>query len=86
MPIAGTIVVIGAAYAGVGLVFAAAFVTVGAGRIDPSARRAPVGFRLLILPGTVALWPLLALHWMRGLPLPVERTAHRDAVRPGESA
>ena len=58
-----------AAYLGIGLLFAPAFVTVGVGRIDPTARGVPVSFRLLIVPGTVALWPALARRWWKGTPL-----------------
>lgn len=68
-------------YAGAGLIFALAFVTRGAGRIDPEAASGSWGFRLLILPGSAALWPLLALRWARGLGPPDERNPHRDAAR-----
>lgn len=47
------------AYAGIGLLFAVWFVFTGVGRLDPAAKDGPWGFRLLILPGTAALWPLL---------------------------
>ncbi len=65
-------------YSGLGFVFALAFVSVGAGRIDPGAGQAPLGFRLLIFPASAALWPLLAWRWLsgRGAP-PEERNAHR---------
>jgi hypothetical protein len=53
------------AYAAVGAVFAAAFATWGVQRVDPAAKGAPLGFRLLILPGSAALWPLLLRRWMR---------------------
>jgi hypothetical protein len=52
-------------YLGCGLLFGVAFVAVGVGRVDVAARGAPLGFRLLILPGTVAFWPLLAVRWVR---------------------
>ncbi len=48
------------AYALCGLLYGIPFVLRGAGRIDPDARGATWGFRLAILPGVVALWPLLA--------------------------
>jgi hypothetical protein len=54
-------------YLGLGLVFAAAFVTVGVGRLDPAARGTSALFRFLLLPGAVALWPVLAHHWWKGL-------------------
>jgi hypothetical protein len=48
-----------------GLVFGVVFVTVGVARIDPAARGTSATFRLLILPGSVALWPVLAAKWAR---------------------
>ena len=59
--IAGWIVGLAALYLVLGLVFAIPFVLVGAGRIDPLARQGTWGFRVLILPGAAALWPLLYL-------------------------
>lgn len=52
-------------YAAVGLAFAAVFVAIGIGRVDPVAQHAPLGFRLLVLPGCAALWPLLLRRWVR---------------------
>jgi len=54
-----------AVYLAVGVVFALAFVTVGAQRVDHNAKGGPVGFRLLILPGSAALWPVLLVKWLR---------------------
>lgn len=71
-------------YLAAGLAFAVPFVVRGAGRIDPRARDGTIGFRLLILPGSAALWPLLALRWLRGAPPPEERNAHRCAARAGQ--
>jgi hypothetical protein len=70
-----------AIYAAIGLAFAVAFVRWGVDRIDPVARASGWGFRLAILPGAAALWPLLAARLARGGPPPVERNAHRDAAR-----
>lgn len=68
-------------YLAIGFVFGLAFVVRGAGRIDPSARNGTWGFRLLILPGSVALWPVLARRWFGGATAPpAERNAHRDAA------
>ncbi|MEO1237017.1 MAG: hypothetical protein AAFX76_09540 [Planctomycetota bacterium] len=47
------------AYAGVGVVFALWFVTRGVAGLDPAARGGPWGFRVLIFPGSAALWPVL---------------------------
>lgn len=60
-----------------GLLFAVPFVIRGVDRIDPVARGSTWGFRLIVLPGVVALWPLLAVRWMRGTQPPAERNAHR---------
>lgn len=65
-------------YAALGLLFAVAFVMVGVERVDTTAQGAGLGFRLLILPGVAALWPLLVWRWARGVSEPpVERNAHR---------
>jgi hypothetical protein len=73
-----------AVYAALGLAFALCFVTLGVGRIDPSAKGASIGFRLLIVPGAAALWPLLAWRWLRGAQTPpVETNAHRRAAQRG---
>ena len=53
------------AYAGFGLIFAAAFHAVGLKRLDHGADGAGWGFRLIITPGIVALWPVLLALWMR---------------------
>jgi hypothetical protein len=65
-------------YAGLGLLFAAPFVIVGVQRLDSEARRSGIGFRLLILPGVAAFWPMFLLRWIWGvLEPPVEKNPHR---------
>jgi hypothetical protein len=72
-----------ASYLGLGLVFAILFVIRGVGRIDPHAAHGSWGFRILILPGTVLLWPILARRWLsRAQQLPEERNSHRSAPPP----
>ena len=46
-------------YLGVGLLVAAAFLIFGVGRTLPEARGTSPLFRLLVLPGCAALWPLV---------------------------
>ena len=53
------------AYAVAGAIFAAAFVTWGIHRVDPVAEHAPVGFRLIVVPGVAALWPVMLVRWIR---------------------
>ena len=65
-----------------GLAFAIPFALVGAQKIDPHAAHGSWGFRLFLLPGTILLWPLLALRWMKGVhELPEENNPHRRAAR-----
>ena len=69
------------AYLGCGLIFAIPFALVGAKRIDPHAEDGSWGFRILILPGAMALWPLLWHRWSSGVhEPPEERNAHRCAT------
>jgi hypothetical protein len=66
------------AYATLGLLFGIAFITIGVQRIDPVARGTGIGFRLLILPGVAAFWPLLARRWItRTTEPPAEKEPHR---------
>ena len=46
----------------VGLVFALWFSLRGAARLDPVARSGTPGFRLLVIPGAILMWPWLALQ------------------------
>ena len=54
-----------AAYLAAGTVVGTAFVAFGVDRVDASARGAPWTFRLIVLPGVIALWPWAALRWIR---------------------
>jgi hypothetical protein len=79
--LANWLVALAALYAAIGVVFAAAFVWKGAGKIDPAAGGGTWGFRVLIFPGAAALWPLLARRWLGGVqPPPEERNPHRLAA------
>jgi membrane protein implicated in regulation of membrane protease activity len=71
-----------AAYLACGVVFAIPFLARGAAAIDPGAREGSWGFRLIVLPGVVALWPVLLRRWLarRGEP-PIESNAHRRAAQ-----
>lgn len=56
-----------ALYAAIGALFGIAFAWRGIDRVDPTAHGAPWTFRLLILLGVIALWPMLALRWQRAI-------------------
>jgi hypothetical protein len=64
-----------------GLVFAVAFVLGGVQRIDHAAAGTGWGFRLIILPGVVAFWPVLLRRWVRGAQPPEEQSEHRKRSR-----
>jgi hypothetical protein len=77
-PTADVVVAFLETYVVIGLLFAPAFVARGVTAVDPMATGSSWGFRLLIVPGTVALWPLLLTRWASGsMTPPVETTAHR---------
>jgi membrane protein implicated in regulation of membrane protease activity len=72
------------AYAAAGLLFAVPFAAKWAGRTDPRAAGGTWGFRLLIVPGAVLFWPLLAARLLRGRAEPPDGwTAHRARARAG---
>lgn len=69
------------AYLACGLIFAVPFALVGVRRIDPHAAHSSWGFRLLIIPGTMAFWPVLLRRWASGAhEPPEENNAHRHAL------
>ena len=67
-----------AIYAGLGLIFGVLFVWTGVQRLDSEAQGSGIGFRLLILPGVAAFWPMFLYRWTRGLaPPPGEKKPRR---------
>lgn len=75
--ILGAMLAAAGVYLLIGVVFGVAFALRGAGRIDPVARSGTALFRLLIVPGAAALWPLLATRWARAPRLtPASAGAH----------
>ncbi len=67
-------------YAGLGVLVAIWLQLRGLDRLDPGAAGVGWGFRILVFPGLVAFWPLLALRALRGGGPPAEHNAHRDAA------
>jgi hypothetical protein len=53
-----------------GIVFGIAFVTRGVQAIDHAAAGTGWCFRLIILPGVAAFWPLLLRRWIRKAHVP----------------
>ncbi len=70
-------------YAGLGLIFAVPFVWFGVQRVDSEAQGSGTGFRLLILPGVAAFWPMFLYRWTRGtVEPPVEKNPRRLSDKP----
>jgi hypothetical protein len=66
-------------YAGLGFIFALVFAWVGVQTLDSEARGSGVGFRLLILPGIAAFWPMLLGRWLQRVnEPPVEHNPHHE--------
>jgi hypothetical protein len=51
-------------YLAAGVVFSVAFLARGMRRIDPASAGGRWTFRAIVLPGVLALWPLLAARWL----------------------
>ena len=54
-------------YVLLGLLFAILFVIKGVDKVDEGAHGGSIGFRLIIIPGVMAFWPLLLQKWLRVL-------------------
>ena len=67
--------IIAAIYIVCGIIFYVAFITKGIEKVDASAHGATWGFKLIIIPGVIALWPLLLKKW-REAPHPLKGSEH----------
>lgn len=54
-------------YFATGLVFALLFLAFGLRRVDALAADGSAGFKALIFPGIVGLWPIVLLLWLNAL-------------------
>ena len=69
-------------YLAIGLLFSIPFVAKGVGKNDPAVQGSTIGFRLIIIPGVILLWPVLVRRWMSNAGVPPEETSpHRTAAR-----
>ena len=53
------------AYTLCGLVFAIAFIAKGLNIVDEGAHGSSIGFKIIIIPGVVVLWPFLLFRWLQ---------------------
>lgn len=54
-----------AVYLAAGLLFAIPFVMKGVNKVDEGAHGGSIGFRIIIIPGTMLFWPLLLQKWIK---------------------
>lgn len=64
-------------YLAAGLLFAVIFLIKGIERVDASAHGATWGFKLIIIPGIMALWPVLLNKWIKS-PQPLKGSKKDD--------
>lgn len=79
--IATALVGAGTAYLALGLASALVLLARGLDRLDPAAKSATWGFRLIVVPGLIALWPWIARAIFTPTSPAVERNVHRDGAR-----
>ena len=54
-----------AVYLLIGVTFSIAFTLLGAKAIDQVAKTTSFGFKLLVLPASALLWPIMLAKWIR---------------------
>ncbi|MFK7847519.1 MAG: hypothetical protein AB8G77_19665 [Rhodothermales bacterium] len=65
-------------YLGLGVLFAILFLSLRLKKSDPDANGSSIGFRAIVLPGIILLWPALARRWIAGITTPhEEKSPHR---------
>jgi hypothetical protein len=82
IPFAQIVVVVLYVYLGIGVLVMAWMHVGGLRRVHTTAAKGTIGFRILITPGLVLLWPLILKRAIRGAGSPpTERGPHRDAAK-----
>lgn len=52
-------------YLVIGLLFGIAFAVKGYAAVDPEAAESSIWLRLILIPGAIAMWPVVLLRWIR---------------------
>ena len=60
------LLIIAAIYLLVGVLFVIPFLMKGLNKIDEGANGSTIGFKIIIIPGVIVLWPVLLSKWMNG--------------------
>lgn len=67
MALANTVVLLIAAWFGVGALVGVAFLMIGVNKIDAAAKGASKFFRPMIFLGCVMIWPAVVIRWLSGI-------------------
>ena len=59
------LLIIAAIYLLGGVLFVIPFLMNGLEKIDEGAHGSTIGFKIIIIPGVIVLWPLLLSKWMK---------------------
>jgi hypothetical protein len=59
------LLIVVAIYLACGFVFMIPFIIKGVDAIDEGAHGSSIGFRIIIIPGTIVFWPLLLRRWVK---------------------
>ena len=55
---------VAAAYLALGVLFVIPFLMKGLNKVDEGAHGSTIGFKIIIIPGVIVLWPVLLRKWM----------------------
>ena len=59
------LLIIAAIYLVLGVLFVIPFLMKGLNKIDEGTKGSTIGFKIIIIPGVVVLWPVLLAKWMK---------------------
>lgn len=59
------ILIVVAIYLLLGVIFVVPFLLKGLTKVDESAHKGTIGFKLIIIPGVIIFWPLLLRRWLK---------------------
>jgi hypothetical protein len=62
---ADVLLIIAAIYLGLGVLFVIPFLMKWLNKIDEGAHSSTIGFKIIIIPGVIVLWPVLLSKWMK---------------------
>ena len=60
------LLIIAAIYLLLGVLFVIPFLIKGLNKVDEGAHGSTIGFKIIIMPGVIVLWPVLLSKWMKG--------------------